>query len=86
MYAPVATADDQTLFFAEGSTARDIYVARRDDGGGFRPREIAAGVNDTDFDEPGSISGDGCRLYIRTIRGGGAGGLDIFVAERPSRR
>jgi Tol biopolymer transport system component len=84
--SPAVTADDTTLFFrADVSGNSEIFMARRrSTTDAFGKPVIVTEVNSADFDEVGSVSPDGCRLYIRSGREGGAGRNDIWIAERPA--
>jgi hypothetical protein len=82
---PVVTADDQTLFFASDGTGNyDVYVSTRAHPTDAFGAPKAVGELDTSAVEmPDWISADGCRIYFRSDRAGGAGGRDIWRAHRP---
>jgi WD40 repeat protein len=54
--------------------------------GPWTPASELAGVNSPAMDGCPFPSRDGRRLYIASTREGGLGGIDIWVAERPSAR
>jgi|SRR5579859_7193748 len=83
--SPVVSPDDQTLYFASDGTGNyDVYVSTR-----ARPTDaFGAPKAVTELDTPSVempdwISPDGCRMYFRSDRAGGAGGRDIWRARRP---
>lgn len=72
-----------TLFFArrlpgEGS---NLFSARRD-GSGFLPAEPLAGLNMSGSDVDPWVDPDGGRLIFSSVRDGGVGQGDLYVAHR----
>jgi OOP family OmpA-OmpF porin len=85
--SPVVSADQRSIYFSSSRPgtqgASDIWTARRSTrADGFGPPEPVAELNTLDKDWPLWLSPDGCRLYLASDRAGGAGGYDIYVAER----
>lgn len=86
---PTLSADGLTIYFssdrpdvaAKGRT--DIWSAHRASVTSpfDAPRPLAELNSDGD-DVPGWVSRDGCRFYFSSDRPGGAGLLDIYLAER----
>lgn len=82
-------ADGLTIYWASaragGSGMQDIWTASR-----TTTQDAFSGVHDvaelaTSLQEfPDALSADGCRLYFTSDRAGGAGGFDVYVAERPA--
>jgi Tol biopolymer transport system component len=83
---PAPSADELTMYFASkrgGSAGLDIYVATRASADvPFDAPAPVAEVNSPGDDHPGSISADGCELYLSSNRTGGAGEHDLYVARR----
>jgi hypothetical protein len=83
---PAVTTDDTMLFFrALRGPNPDLFVVRRITPSAFGAPKPLPELNGPDYDEIGSLSADGCRIYIRSTRDGGAGDNDIWMAERPKR-
>jgi hypothetical protein len=88
---PGLTADRLTLFWASvrgdgGAKADyDIWAARRTSvSAPFGELAPVDELNSASNDLTGWVSADGCRLYVSSDRpDAGAGGLDMYVAERP---
>lgn len=85
----VIAADGLTIYWASqragGSGQQDIWTARRATvqdafGGVHDVTELATAKQEF----PDALSTDGCRLYFTSDRTGGAGGFDVYVAERPA--
>lgn len=83
---PAVSADELTLFYSSkrsNNGSYDIYVATRastnDPWGAGEP---IAEVNSPNDEHPGSLSSDGCELYMASTRAGGAGMFDLYVARR----
>ena len=81
--APAITADERIMAFARNS---DVYLASRSSpADGFGTASPVDGLADaTAHEAPTWISPDGCHLYIQSDAAGGQGGLDLYVASRPS--
>jgi hypothetical protein len=89
---PALTADGLTVFWSTTRTdgtptpkgANDIWTAHRTNlASPFTGLTNVAELNSNADDWVGSTSPDGCRIYFGSNRSGGAGGYDIYVAERP---
>ena len=83
---PAITVDGRVLYFASdregGLGGTDLYFSRRTATGWTAPENLGAGIN-TEFDEMApSIAPDALRFYFSSNRPGGAGGFDIYTAER----
>jgi len=85
---PTISADGLTLYFGSkrsgGYGEEDIYVTTRTakDAPWNSPVNLTQTVNSTGSDGAPWISPDGLELYFRSIRSGGYGGFDIYVARR----
>ncbi len=85
---PTSSEDGLTMYFASirpsGAGAADIWIAHRATlAAAFGAPVSVAELNSSADDQPTWLSLDGCRLYFTSTRGGGAGGNDIYVAEKP---
>jgi len=83
-HVPVLSHDGRTIFFAsfrQDAGAANIWMATRaSPAGAFgEPREVP-GLSSPTIDAPGTLSQDGCRLYLSSRRA--AGNADIYMAER----
>ncbi|MEO8702739.1 MAG: hypothetical protein ABI867_22030 [Kofleriaceae bacterium] len=79
--SPAISADGLTLFYA---SAGEILVATRFDlVTPFSTGQLVPELNSTAQDAPLAISSDGCAVFLKSTRAGGAGGVDIYLAERP---
>ncbi|MEO7092971.1 MAG: hypothetical protein ABI175_06960 [Polyangiales bacterium] len=82
-------ANGLTIYWASaragGAGQQDIWTASR-----ATPQDAFSGIRNvaelaTPLQEfPDALSVDGCRLYFTSDRAGGAGGFDVYVAERPT--
>ncbi|WP_394841062.1 hypothetical protein LZC95_28800 [Pendulispora brunnea] len=84
----VLTPDGLQVYFASGRADimnADIYVATRPNTNArFQDITHVDALSDINGDDaPNWISPDGCRLYYFSSRAGGAGGYDLYLAERP---
>lgn len=84
---PVVSTDQLSIYFSSSRSgtkgAIDIWIARRSTlVDGFGSPEPVAELNTPSKEWPLWLSPDGCRLYFASDRAGGAGGYDIYVAER----
>lgn len=86
-HSAALTADGRTIFFASdragGAGMIDIWTASRAStqvpfGAIANVAELGTALQEF----PDWVSTDGCRLYFTAERSGGAGGFDIFVADR----
>jgi hypothetical protein len=76
-------APDGSLFFAsERDASWDIYVAPASGDGYGTPVKLPASVNSDGMEWPAWISPDASTLLFSSIRKGGVGGDDIYVACR----
>ena len=86
-YDPALSSDGLSLFLAVSTGAGwgyEISVSTRPSAGvSFGPPAILPGVNSSSDDFAPSISGDGLTLYLHSVRPGGLGNRDIWVATRP---
>ena len=89
--APSVSADGLSLFLASmrpgGLGGFDLWVATRattDDDWGV-PVNLGPTVNTSSVDTTPSISSNGLSLYFESMRPGGYGSYDIYVATRPTR-
>lgn len=85
-FLPWLTKDGLVLFFSSTRTGtkggQDLFIATRTDPNGQFGVPLPVNELNTDqTEQAGSLSPDLCRIYFS--RAGGAGGQQIFVAERP---
>lgn len=82
--APVLTRSGDLYFWSErldGVGGRDIYVARSDGQGGFRPpAPLPAPINSAQDNAGSWVSADGRILLSSQAGRGGEGGSDLFVS------
>src|SRR5262249_2371281 len=81
-------ADGLELYFAStragGAGAEDIWVARRSSKSAqFGAPTNVAELNTAQLDEPSWVSADGCRILFASLRPGGKGDRDIWMATKP---
>jgi len=86
------TGDGLTLFYSStaqgGSGDLDLWMVTRpalDSTNWSAPVNLGPTVNSSEIDENPSLSPDGLSLYFDSLRPGGQGGYDIWVATRPNR-
>jgi serine/threonine protein kinase len=85
---PTISADGLTLYFSSkrpgGYGETDIYLSTRTakDAPWSPPVNLPQTVNGSAREGAPWISPDGLELYFRSIRSGGYGGFDIYVAKR----
>ena len=85
--SPFVTSDDRTLLFfsdrAGGVGDRDLWMATRPgpDSDFSAPLPIP-GVNSTSLDLLPELSRDGLTLLFESVRSGGSGSSDLWLAER----
>jgi hypothetical protein len=90
---PFISKDGLSLYFQcnnclGGLGGIDIWVAQRisrDDPWGT-PRNLGSTINTEFNDLPSAVSNDGHRLYFNSLRPGGFGGNDLYVARRHDKR
>jgi hypothetical protein len=90
---PFITKDGLSLYFVAGrgrggSGLRDIWVSQR---GSINdpwapPQNLGPTINSAGHDDAPTLSLDGHRLYFASSRGGGFGGLDLYVSRRRDKR
>jgi hypothetical protein len=83
LISPVVSTDGLMLYYATGTSAQDIFVSTR------TSRDVpfgiglsVANINSAENDAPLFITADGCLLFLRSNRPGGAGGADLWVTRR----
>jgi hypothetical protein len=87
---PSVTGDGLTLFYgsraANGSGGLDIWMVTRPtlSSPWGTPVNLGPTVNSSDDDSAPRLSRDGLSLYFHSNRSGGWGGVDIWVATRPT--
>lgn len=85
---PCISADGLALYFGSGRSGadgpEDVYVTTRTtkDAPWGPPVNLGSAVNSAGWDGAPWISPDGLELYFRSIRPGGYGSFDIYVARR----
>ena len=93
-HSPSISADGLTLYFSDFGDPRpggvgevDIWVTTRatKDNEWRSPVNLGATVNTGARDAGPSISADGLALFLYSNRPGGVGGVDIWVATRPTK-
>lgn len=85
---PTLTADLREIFFTSDrdSGNGDVWVATRaSPAAPFGAPAPVAAVNSDGFETSAAISADGLTLWFGSDRSGGAGGVDVWVAQRPAR-
>ena len=85
---PTLTADLREIFFTtdRASGNGDVWFATRAETSlPFGTPQPVAAVNTAGFETSAAIASDGLTLWFGSDRAGGAGGVDIWVAQRPSR-
>jgi hypothetical protein len=83
MFNPVLSADGLTLYYSDGMETDVLASTRASTSDVFGTGVPVANVNSPERDAPLFLSNDGCVLYLKSSRPGGAGGDDIWVARRP---
>lgn len=81
--APVLTADELTMFYAQGNGVDILVSTRALKSAPFGTGVPVPNVNSPMDDQPVALSHDGCVLYISSARSGGLGGRDVWQATRP---
>jgi len=85
---PTLTADLLEIFFTtdRDSGNGDVWVAARGSPTApFGPAQPVEAVNTDAFETSAAISADGLTLWFGSDRAGGAGSVDIWVAQRSAR-
>lgn len=83
--SPVVSADELTLYFSAndrtgGKGSWDVWLATRTSTSDpFGAPINVSELNGSAIDQPGSITADGCRMYLASDRDGQS---DIYLAER----
>jgi len=81
--SPVLSADELTLFYADGNGTDVLESTRANKTEMFGTGVPVDNVNSTANDIPVALSYDGCVLYLSSNRPRGLGGYDIWEARRP---
>jgi Tol biopolymer transport system component len=86
MWGPALSADRLTLYFAEndGNDERIMQATRSDLGPNFSPAVEVPNVQSTAYDGTPFVSADGLELYLFSLRPGGVGNRDLWIARRTS--
>lgn len=85
--AQTITADGKQLFFIGCNRKRtglgscDIYRSLRNGKNWGEPENLGSPVNSSKWESQPSVSADGKTLYFVSNRGGGEGGMDIWVTH-----
>jgi outer membrane protein OmpA-like peptidoglycan-associated protein/Tol biopolymer transport system component len=84
---PNLSADGRTLVFTicnstDGFGSCDLYISVIKDGKWIKPVNFGETVNSKDWDSQPSLSADGKSLFFVSKRGGGKGGVDIWLSTR----
>ena len=85
--AQTITADGKQLFFIGCNRKRtglgscDIYRSLRNGKNWREPENLGSPVNSSKWESQPSVSADGKTLYFVSNRGGGEGGMDIWVTH-----
>ncbi len=85
---PTLTADLLEIYFTTDRVSGngDVwYATRASPSDAFGAPAPVAAVNGSSFETSSAISADGLTLWFGSDRGGGVGGDDIWVSQRPSR-
>lgn len=84
---PTLTADLREIFFTtDRSGTGDVWVATRaTPSAPFDPPQPVSAVNSDGFETSAAVSADGLSLWFGSDRPGGAGAVDIWVAQRAAR-
>ncbi|MFL5304959.1 MAG: hypothetical protein ACJ8F1_07080 [Polyangia bacterium] len=85
---PTLTGDQREIFFTTDRVSGngDVWFATRAAGSGpFGAPQPVGAVNTAAFETSAAIASDGLTLWFGSDRPGGAGGVDIWAAQRPSR-
>ncbi len=86
--APVVSPDETAIYYTGigigGGSQEDMYLATRASANDpFGPARRLDEINSLGADHPSFITADGCDFYFSSDRVGGAGGWDIYHAQRP---
>lgn len=84
---PTLTGDLLEIYFTSdrGGNADVWFATRASRNDPFGTPAPVTAVNGDSFETSSAISADGLTLWFGSDRGGGAGGIDVWVSERPSR-
>jgi hypothetical protein len=85
---PTLTADLREIFFTSDRVSGngDVWFATRAAASGpFGAPAPVLAVNTAGFETSAAIASDGLTLWFGSDRAGGAGGVDVWAAQRPSR-
>lgn len=85
-FDPAFSADGRSLYFCSdrpgGLGADDLWRVAVNAAGFGKPEHLGAAVNSAAKEYAPMLSADGQRLLFSSDRPGGAGGLDLYVAQR----
>jgi outer membrane protein OmpA-like peptidoglycan-associated protein/tetratricopeptide (TPR) repeat protein len=85
--APFISTDGATLYFSsnghQGQGEGDLFVTRKSGSGWLKPENLGYPINTPAKELGFYVQGDGKTAYMSSARGGGEGGLDIYVFELP---
>jgi len=80
---PALSADELTLYYSNGAGADVLVSTRPTTAASFRDGVPVPLINTASRDAPVFLTSDGCVLYMKSDRPGGAGGSDLWEAHRP---
>lgn len=83
IFNPVLSRDELTLYYSDGDATDILASTRTSASEPFSSGIPVANVNSAQKDAPVYLTQDGCILYLRSTRPGGAGGFDVWEARRP---
>jgi hypothetical protein len=81
----VSLSDDgkhMFIYFDNIEDAGDIYETKKDGSKFTRKKKIKEGVNTKAIETASSLSPDGNTLFFASTKGGGKGGLDLFMTRK----
>ncbi|MFT5384980.1 MAG: tetratricopeptide (TPR) repeat protein, partial [Saprospiraceae bacterium] len=85
--APFISTDGATLYFSsnghQGQGEGDLFVSRKTGKSWSKPENLGYPINTPAKELGFYVQGDGKTAYLSSARGGGQGGLDIYVFELP---
>lgn len=85
--APFISTDGSTLYFSsnghKGQGEGDLFVSRKIGNSWSEPENLGYPINTPAKELGFYVQGDGKTAYMASSRGGGEGGLDIYVFELP---
>jgi Tol biopolymer transport system component len=86
LWGPTPSRDNRTLYFSLAVDDREnIYQATRSDrGSAFNAATPLGSMNSTELDGTPFLTPDGLTFYLFSLRSGGPGGRDLWMATRQS--